>query len=42
MHVLFINISMRVAALPAITITGARGTELPPLYLIFCLHIYFQ
>jgi hypothetical protein len=23
-------------------ITGARGTELPPPFLTFCLHIYFQ
>jgi hypothetical protein len=22
--------------------TGARGTELPPLFLTFCLHFYFQ
>jgi len=22
--------------------TGARGTELPPPFLTFCLHIYFQ
>jgi len=25
-----------------VNITGARGMELPPPFLTFCLHIYFQ